>query len=1327
MNREINISITGAESTYLVKAEKGALLSEVKVKFVCGEPYHAYLKATVSAKTVAEYVQYVEIPENGGEAVEVRALVPDSNAMLSPGETAVLKLELYGDESCAGPVLAEYIDESWQRTRHWEFYLSQSMHTDIGYTNYQGELPALYTSFIDTVKKFISESDERDGDIEKYKYAIESGWVMGDGYMKQADAEEIDEVRGLIEKGRMEIGAGQFNYTMECFSTEELARAAYYTNRYLKDKLGIDASVTERMFDNPAFTKSYVDVANSAGIRYGYHSMNGDRSPYWKKKEYDLFYLNGNVPGNRLLIFNSHTYGENYGFSGRDVNSCADTVEKKLERLINELVSLKDRRLFPYDKFPLQLVPFGDNKQPDDMQIQTANEYNRRLADKGYAYPRIKTAFPSEFFADVEAEYGSLIPTEDGTEENWWNDGWGTTAYESGINKLAGNTIPAAETAASIAAAVGKEYPYDSLREAMHRNLVYDEHTWGYHSYDNSPMYHSQWEWKRSNAFGAKVLADKALDESVRALAENAALAENTADKTGENAEKSGEFTVFVYNGLNWSRDDVVKVKLSEDIPAAFSLKDGDEDVPYSVIGGELSFAAKNVPALGYKTYRLVKSDKKPAAPAKINGNTIENEFYKVVFAPDGTISSITDKTTGREIVDTEAEEKFNQYRYYDDHGIPFSNMGFPFDEDKWTLYTPENVSLTITRDDVCEEAKMTAAAFRNPKITQTVRLYYGIPRIDIVNEVVKGRLPSLHRIEEGFYTFPFRTDGKHEIRYDLPLGNIAEGEQVYGTSHDWYTVGKWTGVRDVETGCNMVLSSPNTALMQFGERRTGKWSFDYVSKKPYLYSYVFNNMWQTNFQGDQPGYADFRYSISTNSGGDDMSENNRFGWETVTPLRAAVVSGEANGSGEYLKVESDHVQLTTMKPAEANGEGMILRFAEIGGKEARGVRVTLPGRAEICETDIIENDIGENSVSGDSFSFNIPAYGFKTYRIKYNTARPGKVEGVKIISTKRGGGKNSLIVSSEARASSAFDGGYLPEFAKYLLGGREWASAGESNPWIEFSWNEPVTIKVMYLMSRQNAADLVEKAEVFADDSETPIAVFSGDPLRNDGTPEKIVLDKPVTVKKLKIQLTGSKKGAEGKNNGLCGFAAYEEDFREEALRGTQLKWNSVSGAHFYRIYRGTEPDFTPGEGNYIGSTGSTGFYDSQVFDGMKREYWYTVRAVGENGLTGEFSDKVKPEPAEELCGAGITEKPELYAIVREEKRVDLYWTPIMSELPVAYYKVYRGGEERPLLRKNSNTVTHRDYIDSPESGKAYVYTVAAVDFFGNETLSEPVEVILR
>lgn len=61
-----------------------------------------------------------------------------------------------------------------------------------------------------------------------------------------------------------------------------------------------------------------------------------------------------------------------------------------------------------------------------------------------------------------------------------------------------------------------------------------------------------------------------------------------------------------------------------------------------------------------------------------------------------------------------------------------------------------------------------------------------------------------------------------------------------------------------------MTLAIPNASLLQFGERRTGNWSFDYKSEKAHIYSYIFNNMWQTNFQGDQPGYADFKYSVFT-------------------------------------------------------------------------------------------------------------------------------------------------------------------------------------------------------------------------------------------------------------------------------------------------------------------------------------------------------------------------------------------------------------------------------------------------------------------------------
>lgn len=970
-------------------------------------------------------------------ANEIVLPVTDTREKLKKAtDKTTLKIELYDNESCKGNAKAVYETNEWERTRHWEVYFSQTMHTDIGFTDYQEDLKKKVSDYLDEAQKYVDESKNRK-DTQEYKYMVESGWDLGEAYMKNRNAEEIEKLTELIkEEMNMSITAGLFNYTTETFNTEELARATYYTNRYLVDSLGIDPSELQNMFDNPSFSKSYIDTAVEAGIKYGFHSMNQAHSPYHKKRQYDIFYMQGNNPKNKMLVYNGYKYSVSFGFD--------NSVEKANSEVLNVLTELQNRpeergtglNPYPYDKFCFAIVPYGDNAGPRDKDIQIANELNKKWEEAGYVYPKIKVEFQDTFMKDVETEFGpegeDIIDTVTGTEENWWNDGWGTTAYESGINKEAGNLLSSAEKAASFAALSGDyKYPIDDLNEAVNRNLTYDEHTWGmYGGGAGSSDYHKQFEWKRSNAFGTKSLSEKVLDDSLQSLSKQV---KTTEDKS-----------IYVYNSLNWVRDDVVNVKNISDIPTNFKLYDGEKEVPYTMNDdGTLTFVAKNVPALGYKVFTIkeVKGDQVTKKQEKIDGNVIENEFYKVTFADDGTIASIIDKVNGnREIVDNSSNAKFNQYQYYDDFGVPGGDYSTSIIDkpDRWKHYTPDEnaAKLVLEENNLGKTAKLDTSTFRAGSIIQTVTLYDGIPRIDISNEVVKDALPNLKTKEEAYYTFPFKASENYKIQYDLPSGNTGEGEQVYGTSTDFYTANKWVNVKDGEY--NMTLAMPNTSLLMFGERRLGEWSFDYKSENPYIYSWVMNNFWDTNFQRDQPGYVNFKYSISTNVD-TNYEKTSVFGEEISNPLQATVIKEKqenavGGSSGNFISIDQSNVQLSTMKYAEANGDGMIIRFHEATGRDSK-VTVTLPYKniIGIYATDIIEND-KERVSDTNTFSFDIKGYDYATFRVKFknsiNAVTQGSAvtdsSGTKITWNNVDGAKYYEVFRSSDENDDMSKGGYL-------------------------------------------------------------------------------------------------------------------------------------------------------------------------------------------------------------------------------------------------------------------------------------------------------------
>lgn len=1289
------INISNVKQTPYIRKDG---FQEAVLSFRNSKKFNAWYKVYIG--DAESYVKPMGTVSKGKGKVTV--LLTDTNAMVKPGETVKLKIEFYDNEKCCGNPVGVYENANFPRTRHWEFYYSQTMHTDLGYTDYQEDLRPLFSAFLDTVKQYMKNSDQRETDVQKYKYAIESGWVMGEGYMSCRNAEEIEEILDLIKKDRMTIGAGCCNHTMECFSTEETARAAYYTNRYLVDKLGISPSTTQRMFDNPAFSKSYVDIAASVGIKYGIHSMNPDRSPYYKKKQYDLFYMQGNNPKNKLLIFNGKTYGDNYGFGGTHNipnYGSAKIAQKRLMKIISELESRTGRRSYPYDKFPLPLIPYGDNKQPMEMPIKIANEINRRYEDKGYVYPKITVDFPEKFFEDVEKEYGHLIPVETGTEENWWNDGWGTTAFESGINKEAGFLVPMAETAASLSSLLfGSAYPHEDIDCAVKRNLIYDEHTWGYHSYTGDEMYNKQFEWKRSNAFAAKSLAEKVLSDSVKVLASKV---------------KVKSQSIYVYNSLNWIRDDVAIVDDISTLPEFFEIKDGEKSIPYALDNEKLTFVANDVPPMGYKVFTVrEKEEEQCVEPQRIEGNIIENEFYKVSFDNDGTIKSIVDKENGgREIADCSCV-KFNQYQYYDDFGIPFSNMGIKFSKYKWKMYSPkaENTVLSVSKTPASVQAIADTGTFRAGSIRQKVTLYNGIPRIDIVNEVVKSPLPSLKSKEEAFYVFSFKSGEDYEIRYDLPVGNAAEGEQVYGTSTDWYTASKWVNVYDKNDDYSMTLAIPNSALLQFGERRTGNWSFDYKSKRPYIYSYIFNNMWQTNFQGDQPGYAAFRYSVYTQKG-KNLKETNQSAWNCCSPLKAVLINNVQDGvdklQDSYVRIDKDNVILTTMKMAEANGDGMIVRFCEIGGENTEKVRVTLPDFvSSYVETDVVENNISKEN-EGNIISFDIPAYGFKTFRIVTSDTL-AKVTGVKAIFCEKTDTEN-LSLKAQVTASSVY-GGMIPQNALTMENPLEWATDGKKEGKLELKWEEAITVGAVRIADRVNSDDNIESAVITFSDGSSYILTD----IPHDGKPKTLLLDTPKhNVSSVTAEIKGTKST---KNCGLLGFEIYEKAPKHTAeLSGTHIVWNKVKGAAYYEVFRIRDN----GSPMFIAATKENELFDSQVTFQIADKYKYVIRACA-SGLKGEFSDSVYPEKGE---GVNILppQKLVLHADAREKQRIDLFWTPVPNNTLMSHYEIYRNGE-KIADTPDSYVCTYRDR--SVDFGNTYTYSVVAIDKYFNKCESEPLSI---
>jgi hypothetical protein len=181
-----------------------------------------------------------------------------------------------------------------------------------------------------------------------------------------------------------------------------------------------------------------------------------------------------------------------------------------------------------------------------------------------------------------------------------------------------------------------------------------------------------------------------------------------------------------------------------------------------------------------------------------------------------------------------------------------------------------------------------------------------------------------------------------------------------------------------------------NAPLVQYGGRRTCHWDKNYQIKYPWIYNWVFNNFWKTNFTYTQPGPVTYKYSITTQKACDwKQAHADKFGFDITNPLKSHFICHAQTGLlphdiHSFFKINRDNVIATSVKMAESNGSGLIMRFHETQGFECSVcVDISgLPSNAHIIETDVIENDIAPIPSCEGMFEFSIPAYGWKTFRL---------------------------------------------------------------------------------------------------------------------------------------------------------------------------------------------------------------------------------------------------------------------------------------------------------------------------------------------------------
>ncbi|MBL8880258.1 MAG: hypothetical protein JNG88_14185, partial [Phycisphaerales bacterium] len=536
-------------------------------------------------------------------------------------------------------------------------------------------------------------------------------------------------------------------------------------------------------------------------------------------------------------------------------------------------------------------------------------------------------------------------------------------ARESAAARQTQSQVTAIESLFALQECAGRDAPaaarpqISEIREGL---SFWGEHTLGSAESIREPLCeNSQVQWAAKSAYAWDAVKRSATLKEV-AMGRMQSLA-GSADKP----------RLLVVNTLNFARSALVEIYVEHEmmpIDRPFRvIDDQGRELPVQRLrsrddGSYWAIWVHDVPPFGWREFSIenAATGEVPVKPAPRAVNELENAHYRVAIdAQRGGIRELIDKTNATSLIDACAEWLLGQV-VYETLGNREQLEGFMLDD-----YARRSLDSVIVEGAI-DGPIWTSLQFHGEMpgcagpggVRCEIRLFHPEKRLDLVYTAQKRRVYE----PEGIYVaFPFApSDGR--VIYETLGGIVApETDIIPGTSSDWQTAQAFAAAQ--WPASQVVLSSSEIPLIQFGGINTGKFQRNMQIDHPHMYSWVMNNYWTTNFCASQEGEFRWGYSI-TSSASASTGTATRFGWSKRVPLLARVIPG--GGAARPLQqrsvmpIDAQNLLMVAARPA-ADGRGVILHFREVEGRAARlsinQWRIA-DQRASACEVNALQEDM---------------------------------------------------------------------------------------------------------------------------------------------------------------------------------------------------------------------------------------------------------------------------------------------------------------------------------------------------------------------------------